>query len=129
MPKAEFKDRLKQAMNIRNMKAVDLCEKTEIPKGAISYYLSGKSTPKADRLYLICKALDVSEAWMLGYDVEMAKTQSQKNNDTIADAVVKMRTDNSFLSIVDALINDKEFLAAVESMHSFAVKAKDASGD
>lgn len=129
MTKAEFKDRLKQAMNIRNMKAVDLCEKTEIPKGAISYYLSGKSTPKADRLYLICKALDVSEAWMLGYDVEMAKTQSQKNNDTIADAVVKMRTDNSFLSIVDALINDKEFLAAVESMHSFAVKAKDASGD
>jgi transcriptional regulator with XRE-family HTH domain len=127
--KEEFKDRLKKAMNMRNMKAVDLCEKTKIPKGAISYYLSGKSTPKADRLYLLCKALDVSEAWMLGYDVDMAKTQPQKNNDIIADAVVKMRTDNSFLSIVDALIKDKEFLAAVESMHSFAVKSKDASGD
>ena len=127
--KEEFKDRLKKAMEIRSMKAVDLCEKTKIPKGAVSYYLSGKTTPKADRLYLLCKALDVSEAWMLGYDVEMAKTQTQKNNDIIADIVVKMRTDNNFLSIVDALVKDKEFLAAVESMHSFAVKAKDASGD
>jgi transcriptional regulator with XRE-family HTH domain len=125
--KDEFKDRLKTALEIRNMKAVDLCEKTKIPKGAISYYLSGKSTPKADRLYIICKALDVSEAWMLGYDVEMAKTKTQKNNDTIADAVVKMRTDKDFLSIIDALVKDKEFLAAVESMLSFATKAKDAA--
>lgn len=73
MVKEEFKDRLKKALEIRNMKAVDLCEKTKIPKGAISYYLAGKSTPKADRLYLICKALDVSEAWILGYDVEMER--------------------------------------------------------
>lgn len=120
--KEEFKNRLKEAMDIRNMKAVDLCEKTKIPKGAISYYLAGKSTPKADRLYLICKALDVSEAWLLGYDVDMAKTQAQKNNDTIADIVVKMRTDDKFLDLVDALRSDPEFLAAVESMRSFAAK-------
>ena len=106
MREEEFKDRLKKAMNIRGMKAVDLCEKTKIPKGAISYYLAGKSSPKSDRLYLICKALDVSEAWMLGYDVDMAKTTAQKNNDIIADIVVKMRTDNRFLSIVDALANE-----------------------
>ena len=126
MVKEEFKDRLKKALAMKNMKAVDLCEKTQIPKGAVSYYLSGKSTPKADRLYLICKALDVSEAWMLGYDVDMVVTQTQKNNDAIADIVVKLRTDNNFLSLVNALATDKEFLAAVESMHSFAVKAKDA---
>lgn len=125
--KAEFKDRLKEALDIRNMKAVDLCAKTKIPKGAISYYLAGKSTPKADRLYMICKALDVSEAWMLGYNVEMAKTQAQKNNDTIADIVVKMRTDINFLMLVDALRSDPEFLSAVESMHAFAKKSKDTS--
>lgn len=127
--KEAFKDRLRKAMAASGMKAADVCNKTGIPKSAMSYYLSGRSEPKADRLYLLCKALDVSEAWMLGYDVEMTKTQTQKNNDIIADIVVKMRTDNNFLSIVDALVKDKEFLAAVESMHSFAVKAKDASGD
>ena len=129
MVKAEFKDRLKQAMDIRNMKAVDLCEKTKIPKGAISYYLSGRSTPKADRLYIICKALDVSEAWILGYDVDMAKTKAQKNNDTIADIVAKFKTDDSFSKLLEALVYDEEFLNAVKSMHSFATKAKDGFGN
>lgn len=122
MKKVEFKDRLKQAMEIKNMKAADLCAKTKIPKGAISYYLSGKSTPKADRLYLICKTLDVSEAWMLGYDVEMEKTQTQKNNDIIADIVVRLRTDDTFLNYVEALRTDPDFLAAVQSVYSLAKK-------
>jgi transcriptional regulator with XRE-family HTH domain len=129
MAKSEFKDRLKQALDVRNMKAVDLCEKTKIPKGAISYYLSGRSTPKADRLYIICKALDVSEAWILGYDVDMAKTKAQKNNDTIADIVAKFKTDDSFSKLLEALVNDEEFLNAVKSMHSFATKAKDGLGN
>lgn len=125
--KEEFKDRLQIALNRSGMKAIDICRKTKIPKSAMSYYLSGRSEPKADRLYLLCKALDVSEAWMLGYDVEMAKTKAQKNNDIIADIVVKLRTDNSFLSLIESLVKDEEFLAAVQSMHSFASKAKDAS--
>lgn len=129
MNKAEFKDRLQQAMDMRNLKAVDLCDKTNIPKGAISYYLNGKSTPKADRLYLLCKALDVSEAWLLGYDVDMAKTQAQKNNDTIADIVAKAKTDDLFSKLLDSLVHDEEFLNAVMSMHSFASKAKDGSGN
>ena len=123
--KEEFKVRLKKAMDARNMKAVDLVERTGIPKGAISYYLSGKSTPKADRLYLLSKALDVSEAWLLGYDVPMVRTQAQKNNDTIASIVVDLRTDNEFLDLVDALRTDPEFRAAVQSIRSLAVKASD----
>ena len=120
-----LKDRLREAMNRSGMKAADVCKKTGIPKSAMSYYLSGRSEPKADRLYLICKALDVSEAWMLGYDVEMAKTQAQKNNDTLADIVAKFKTDDSFSKLLEALVNDEEFLNAVKTMHSFAAKAKD----
>lgn len=70
---AELKERLQEALIIREMRAADLCERTGIPKGAISYYLSGKSQPKADRLHLIAKALDVSEAWLLGFDVSMER--------------------------------------------------------
>lgn len=95
-----LKDRLQTALDMRSMKAADLCQKTGIPKGAVSYYLSGKSEPKADRLYIICKALDVAEAWMLGYDVPIEKSVKQKNNDAIADIVVKLRTDEKFLLAV-----------------------------
>ena len=93
------------ALDMRNMKAADLCQKTGIPKGAISYYLSGKSEPKADRLYIICKALDVAEAWLLGYDVAIEKTEKQKSNDAIADIVVKLRTDEKFLKAAMKMYN------------------------
>jgi transcriptional regulator with XRE-family HTH domain len=98
------------ALEMRNMKAADLCQKTGIPKGAISYYLSGKSEPKADRLYIICKALDVAEAWLLGYDVAVEKKPKQKKNDAIADIVVRLQTDEDFLFAVNTLYNDSDKL-------------------
>ena len=100
---AELKDRLQQALDRKGWKAVDLVEKTNVPKGAISYYLSGKSKPKADRLYDLAKALDVSEAWLLGYDVAMARTDDQKKNDQLAELIVRLRTDESFYNTVAAL--------------------------
>ena len=122
MKNVDFKVRLKQAMDAKDMKAVDLCNKTGIPKGAISYYLNGRSEPKADRLYIIAKALEVSEAWLLGYDVQMERTSVQKNNDTIASIVVRMRTDSSFFAAVQALHNlDPEKVdTAKETLDAFA---------
>ena len=101
--KEELKDRLQQAMARNNMKAVELCEKTGIPKGAISYYLAGKSKPKSDRIYLLSKALNVSEAWLLGYNVPMARTDEQKKNDKLAALIAKLRVDNELFYMVDAL--------------------------
>lgn len=101
--KAELKDRLEQAMAHNNMKAVELSKKTGVPKGAISYYLAGKSTPKSDRVYILSKALNVSEAWLLGYNVPMARTDEQKKNDRLAELIVKLRVDNELFSMVDAL--------------------------
>ena len=105
-----LKDRLQMALDMRNMKAADLCQKTGIPKGAISYYLSGKSEPKADRLYIICKALDVAEAWLLGYDVAVEKKPQQKKNDASADIVARLQTDEDFLFAVNTLYNDSDKL-------------------
>lgn len=108
---AEFKDRLREAMAFRGMKAVALVEKTGVPKGAISYYLAGKSQPKADRLYIIARALDVSEAWLLGYDVSMLRSAEQKKNDQLSKLIVKMRTDMDFFSTIAALskLTDKQY--------------------
>lgn len=100
---AKLQDRLREALAIRNMKAIELSEKANVPKGAISYYLSGKSAPKADRLNYISIALNVSEAWLLGYDVPMERTTEQKKNDSIVRFVAQMRKDNDFFDIVSML--------------------------
>lgn len=100
---AELKDRLREALEKREIRAIDLSRQTGVPKGAISYYLLGKSTPKADRLFIICKALGVSEAWMLGYDVPMDRTPTQKKNDDIVEVIAKMRVDEDFYNLVGLL--------------------------
>lgn len=101
--KVELKERLRQAMTLRRIKAVELSERTGIPKGAISYYLAGKTEPKSDRVYLISKALDISEAWLLGYNVEMERTAGQKKNDRLAQLVARMRSDDDFYNSVSTL--------------------------
>lgn len=66
-------DRIKEGLQIRNMKQVELVEKTGIGKGALSSYISGKYNPKQNNIYKIAKALDVNEAWLMGYDVPMER--------------------------------------------------------
>lgn len=66
--------RLNTALNIRNMKATDLHRATGINKSSISQYLAGVVCPKQDRIYLLAKALNVNELWLMGHDVPMERT-------------------------------------------------------
>lgn len=100
---SDFKNRLREALNARDMKARDLSKKTEIPEGAISYYLSGKSQPKGDRLHTLCVALNVSEAWILGYDIPMERTAEQRQNDDLIKIIAQMKKDPKFFNIVSKL--------------------------
>lgn len=69
----EFHIRLQQAMDMRKINQTELCEKTGIPKSAMSQYISGAFKPKQKRTYLLAQALDVDEAWLMGYDVPAEK--------------------------------------------------------
>lgn len=101
--KANLKDRLREALNDAGMKPIDLSERTGIPKSMISYYLNGKTKPKADRIYTISVALNVSEAWLLGYSVPKARTPENKKNDQLAKLIVRMRQDPAFYNIVEMM--------------------------
>jgi transcriptional regulator with XRE-family HTH domain len=65
--------RIKKALSIRNMKQSELCEKTKIPKSALSEYISGAYEPKQDRVFAIATALNVDPVWLMGFDVPMEK--------------------------------------------------------
>lgn len=70
-----FSNRLNTAMRIRNIKPVELSEKTGIDKSKISSYMSGRYKAKQDGIYLLAKALDVSETWLMGMDVPMERIE------------------------------------------------------
>lgn len=112
-----LKDRLREAINSRGKKAADLSKDLNIPKSAISQYLSGKSqTMDSERMYSICKYLNVNEAWMLGFDVAMDR-DFKKNNDIMTDIVIRMRTDYEFFSLVEQLYNlDEDQIIGIKQM-------------
>lgn len=78
-------NRIRIALNIRRMKQSELCQITKIPKSALSQYISGCYEPKQDRIYLIAKTLDVSEAWLMGYDVPMERDKENAPTPTKED--------------------------------------------
>lgn len=77
---ANFSERLQYAMNIRHLTQTDLCNMTKIPKSAMSQYISGAFKPKDERTFLLAKALDVNEAWLMGYDVSIKRTVQNNEN-------------------------------------------------
>ena len=71
-------ERIKKALDIKGIKQSDLRRLTKIPKSSMSQYMSGDYEPKQDRIYLIAKALNVSEAWLMGYDVPMERQEKKE---------------------------------------------------
>lgn len=66
-----FKERLKEALEIKNIRPVDLCKLTKISQSTMSQYLSGYAEPKKERLSLIAKKLNVNPTWLMGLDEPM----------------------------------------------------------
>lgn len=78
-------ERIKTALRIKGMKQSELCEITKIPKSAVSQYISGAFEPKQDRVYLIAKALNVSEAWLMGFDVPMEREKASPEEPKLSE--------------------------------------------
>ena len=78
-------DRIRIALQIKGMKQADLCQITKIPKSAISQYISGAFEPKQDRIYLIAKALNVSEAWLMGFDVPIERQNNSPEEPKLSE--------------------------------------------
>lgn len=68
-----FKDRLRQAMVIRDVTASQISRATGISKSVLSMYLSGKNEARQNNLYTLAVALNVTEPWLMGFDVPMER--------------------------------------------------------
>lgn len=80
-----FTERFNKAIQAENLRQVDLVKKTKevmkiyikdydgdgIDKSLINKYIKGVAFPKQDNIFILAKALNVSEGWLMGYDVDM----------------------------------------------------------
>ena len=72
--KQTTQQRLREALSARNILPIELSRLSGIGKSAISQYLSGKVTPKQDKIYKLAQALKVNESWLMGYDEPMEQS-------------------------------------------------------
>lgn len=72
-----FGKRLQQALEIRQMKAIELARKSGVTRGIISSYISGRWKAKQTNVMRLAQALNVSEAWLMGYDVPMERPDKE----------------------------------------------------
>ena len=68
--------RIERALVLRKMKQAELCKNADIPKSSLSLYLRGAYEPKQDRVYKMAIVLNVSETWLMGYDVPMERNET-----------------------------------------------------
>jgi len=89
MERSSTSKRLRQIMSERNLRQVDILEKSKpfqkqlgvkMGRSALSQYVTGKSKPDDKKLYLLSKTLNVSEAWLMGYDVDKKRIPDSERN-------------------------------------------------
>ena len=80
MRKVTTGKRLKELMKSQGLRQVDILNKTlpyqsrlgvRMSKSHLSNYVNDRSSPDNDKMRLLAEALDVSEPWLMGYDVEV----------------------------------------------------------
>lgn len=72
----EFKERLDEAMRIRDISAAELSRISKVNEGAISQYRAGKYKASQRSLDKLARALNVNIPWLMGADVPMTDEPS-----------------------------------------------------
>lgn len=121
---ASTAERLQQIMRERQLKQVDLLRMCEpyckrygqhIAKSSLSQYINGEFVPSQFKLSILALALNVNEAWLLGYDVPQQRA-NKKDPDTLDSDEALL------LSLFRSLPEDKKQLAI--EMIRVALQAK-----
>ena len=77
-------ERLQQIMRERNLRQIDIIRLAEpfcqefrlkLTKSDMSQFVSGKVEPGQWKLAILGRALNVSEAWLMGFDVPMERRE------------------------------------------------------
>ena len=117
-----FANRLKKIMDLNNIKAIELSEKTGISKSQISHWISGTYKAKQDSLTLLAEFFDVDEIWLMGFDVPMKserKRLTEKEEQELLKNILKRKgflneneemTEEDFNKLIEFAKANKNFI-------------------
>lgn len=106
--------RLNEYMKKHALKQVDLlrmaqpfCEKygVKLNKSDLSQYVSGKVEPGQDKLFILARALKVSESWLMGYDDNNENSKNKTYTDDIDMRRIERARNNMTQKEKDKMMN------------------------
>ena len=80
-----IKDRLNEALKLRGMSAAELSKKSGLAKSSVSRYLTGENVPRSIAIGKMATALNVSPAWILGYNLTIDGKEIVVDMDKLTD--------------------------------------------
>lgn len=108
-------DKIRIARQRKGMTQEQLGEILGVQRSAIAKYENGRVVNiKRSMLKKISDVLDINPSELI---IEPSEYTQQKN-DTIADVVIRLRSDADFYAVVDRLARDAPALALVEAIFS-----------
>ena len=112
MAGSDMSRRIKELRMARNMTLEDVAKIVGVGKSTVRKWETGMiENMKRDKIAALAKALGTTPIFLMGWEEE------QKKNDIQADIILKMRSDDTFMSVVENLYKlDKDKLETINQM-------------
>ena len=122
-------DRINQIMKEKRLRQIDVLNMAKpyqeqynikFYKSHLSQYVNGKSNPDNEKIFLLSKVFDVSEAWLLGYDVPRNKIEiNEEENQGIKIPVLGTVPAGIPITAVEDIIDYEEIPKTWENQGEF----------
>ena len=112
MSSSDMAHKIKELRKAKNMTLEDVGKIVGVGKSTVRKWETGMiENMRRDKIAALARALDTTPAYLMGWE------EVQKKNDIQADIILKMRTDTTFMSVVEKLYKlDKEKLEGIDQM-------------
>lgn len=114
--KEVFAKNLRYYMERAGITQKELAEIAGVSAPTMNEYLSAKKYPRIDKIERMANHFHILKSDLIEEKTDERK-EMQKNNDTLSDIVVRLRTDSDFLSLVETLNNlDQDKILGVKQL-------------
>ena len=120
--KEVFAENLKRYMEAKGISQKELSEIVGVSATSVNEWIKAKKYPRIDKIEIMANYFNILKSDLIEdkKDQSVEREKMQKKNDTLTDIVLRMRTDPSFLFIVESLHSrdDSEILDLMKTLLS-----------
>ena len=116
MAKELFADRLKQSMENKGFKQIDIIriaakQGVKLGKSHMSQYVSGKTVPRTDILHFLAQTLEVEDAWLSGEESSPIENENAGGKE-MRTFKKSSKLDNVLYDVRGPVVDEAERMAA-----------------